>query len=209
MPTLLKIDVSPRGDHSISRRLGTDFAEQWSQTHAGGKVIERDLAKTDLPYIELPWITGAYTDPAQHDEHQKAALQVGNHLIAELKEADEWLITTPMYNFAVPSKLKSFIDHITRSGQTFRVNSDGTYTGLLTGKKATVIIASAGQYTAGSPAEPIDAVKPYLRFILGFLGVTDVTFIQAGSTWKVDRGVEPRESFLAAIADQVATAAQA
>ena len=207
MPTLLKIDVSPRGDHSISRQLGKQFAEQWLHSHSGGKVVDRDLAKTDLPYVELPWIIGAYSDPAQHDDSQKAALQIGNTLIAELKAADEWLITTPMYNFSLPARFKSYIDHIVRAGVTFNANKDGSYTGLITGKKATVIIASAGEYGASSPAESYDMEKPYIRAILGFIGVTDVTFVQVGSTWKVDRGMETRESFVAAQSSQIALAA--
>jgi FMN-dependent NADH-azoreductase len=209
MPTLLKIDVSPRDGHSISRALGTTFAKQWSQSHSAGEIIERDLAKTQLPFVELPWIMAAYSEPATHNEEQRAALAIGNDLIAELKSADEWLIATPMYNFAVPARLKAFIDHIVRAGQTFNANADGSYTGLLTGKKVTVIVASAGDYTPGSPAEGYDALRPYLKSILGFIGVTDVTFVQAGSTWKVDRGITDREKFLASFSDQLASLASA
>ncbi len=207
MPTLLKIDVSTRGDYSVSRRLSNQFVEQWKLTHANGKVIERDLAKTELPHVELPWIMAAYSDPSTHNEEQKAALKIGDDLISELEAADEWLIATPMYNFAVPGKLKTYIDHIVRIGKTFNANADGSYTGLVTGKKATVIISSAGEYLPGTPTEGYDAEKPYLRAILGFIGVTDVNFIQAGSTWKIDRGVEKPEDFLAAFSEQVTAAA--
>lgn len=207
MPTLLKIDVSPRGEHSISRQLGTTFADKWLQNHSGGRIVTRDLAHTHLPYIELPWILGAYSDPAGHTEEQKEALRIGDEMIAELEAAEEFLITTPMYNFAVPAKLKAWIDHIVRSGKTFRVNPDGSYTGLLTGKKATVIIASMGLYLPGSSAESYDAEKPYLKHILGFIGVTDVKFVQAGGTYKVDRGMENRADFLAAFSEEVVGAA--
>lgn len=209
MTSLLKIDVSPRGDHSISRVLSKQFAEQWTNSHVNGKVIERNLATTHLPYVELPWITAAFSDPSSHNSEQKAALKIGDDLIAELKEADEWLIATPMYNFTIPAKLKAYIDHVVRAGQTFNANADGTYTGLVTGKKATVIIASAGEYLPGTPAEAYDAGKPYLRAVLGFIGVTDVSFIQAGSTWKVDRGVEKLEELASRFSDQVASAASA
>lgn len=207
MPTLLKIDVSPRGDHSVSRSLSAKFAADWQKSHNGGQVIERDLAKTSLPFVELPWILGAYSDPSGHNEEQKAALAIGDELIAELKAADEWLIATPMYNFAVPAKLKAFIDHVVRSGVTFQAKPDGSYTGLLTGKKVTVLIASAGEYKAGSPAEGINFETPYLRFILGFIGVTDVTFVQAGSTWKIDRGMVARDQFVRSFEAEVAAAA--
>jgi FMN-dependent NADH-azoreductase len=207
MTTLLKIDVSPRGDHSISCRLSAQFAEKWKQARPDGKVITRNLAATELPFVELPWIRAAFSDPSTHDEAQKAAIQIGNELIAELRAADEYLLATPMYNFNVPARLKAYIDHVVRSGQTFNANPDGTYTGLLTGKKATVIIASAGDYRSGAPAEGYDAERPYLRAILGFMGVTDVKFIQAGATWKVDRGVQKADEFLAAFTDQIVAAA--
>lgn len=207
MPSLLKIDVSPRNGYSISRALGTQFADQWLHTHEGGTIIERDLAKTNLPFVELPWIMAAFSDPSTHDEEQKAAIAIGNDLIAEMKSADEWLITTPMYNFAVPAKLKAFIDHVVRAGQTFNANSDGSYTGLVQGKKATVIVASSGDFSAGSPAESYNAETPYLRAILGFIGVTDVVFLEAVSTYKVDRGMEPREDYLGKFSAQLAALA--
>ena len=203
MPTLLKIDVSPRDGHSVSRALGAEFEQQWLAKNKDGKVVSRDLAKTNLPFVELPWILGAYSDPSTHNEEQKQALAIGNEMIAELKAADEWLITTPMYNFAVPAKLKAYIDHIIRVGQTFKVNSDGSYSGLVSGKKAYVILASAGEYGAGSPAETFNAETPYLKAILGFIGVSDVKFLQAGSTWKLDRGMEQKDAFMAQFADQV------
>ena len=208
MPTLLKIDVSPRGDHSISRALGTAFVQAWSQAHPGGTITTRDLAHTDLPYIELPWIIGAYSDPAGHTAEQKQALAIGDQMIEELKAADHYLITTPMYNFAIPARLKAWVDHVVRSGKTFRANQDGSYTGLLTGKKATVIQASMGTYLPGTPAESYDAETPYLRQILGFMGVTDVTVLQAGGTYKVDRGMEPRDQYLQPFQAQVAAAAR-
>lgn len=204
MPSLLKIDVSPRDGYSISRALGTQFADHWLQTHEGGTIIERDLAKTHLPYVELPWIMAAYSDPSSHNDEQKEAISIGNSLIAELKSADEWLITTPMYNFAVPAKLKAFIDHVVRAGQTFNANADGSYTGLVQGKRATIILSSAGDYSAGSPAEGYNAETPYLRAILGFIGVTDVVFLQAGGTYKVDRGMQNRDEYLAQFSEQLA-----
>jgi FMN-dependent NADH-azoreductase len=208
MPTLLKIDVSPRGDHSISRKLSQQFAEEWQKAHTGGKIIIRDLATTNLPFVELPWISAAYSDPTTHNEEQKAALKIGDDLIAELKEADEYVIATPMYNFAVPARLKAFIDHVARAGKTFKVNPDGSYAGLLTGKKVTVIIASAGVYAPGTPSEGYDAEKPYLKAVLGFLGLTDITFVQAGGTYAVMSGKVTTEDFLAPFKPEVTAAAR-
>ncbi len=208
MPTLLKIDVSPRGDYSVSRKLGTWFETAWKAEHADGSVITRDLAHTELPFVTLPWIMGAYSDPAGHTPEQKQALKVGDDLIAELQAADHYLLTTPMYNFAVPAILKAWIDHVARAGKTFSANPDGSYTGLLTGKKATVLIASAGGYAQGTPGETYNFERPYLRHIFGFLGVTDVTFIEAGGTYVLNRGTTTVEDFAAPLHDQIAAAAR-
>jgi FMN-dependent NADH-azoreductase len=209
MSTLLKIDVSTRGNLSISRRLSSLFLEQWAKAHADCAVIERDIATTDLPFLEFPWITANLTRSSARTEQQKALLVPSDELIAEFQKADEYVIATPMYNFGIPAKLKAYVDHIVRSGLTFTMNADGSYTGLLKGKKATVIIASAGEYGPDAPAEGLDTLKPYLREILGFIGVTDITFIQSGSTWKVDGGSERAEEHIAPLMVQVRQAAGA
>ena len=195
-PSLLRIDVSPRSDHSISRKLGDAFVTEWKAKHPTGTVTYRDLAETHLPFVDMPWILGAHTEPSTHDEKTKAAVAIGNELIAELKASTEYVLTSPMYNFQVPAKLKAYLDHVVRAGKTFKVNADGSYTGLMDDRKATVLIACAGEYDAGSPAAAIDYMTPYLQFILGFVGIKDVTFVRSGSSWKVDRKVEPLEQYL-------------
>ena len=209
MSTLLKIDVSTRGSLSISRRLSSLFLDHWREAHSDSEIIERDIATTDLPFLEFPWITANLTRSSARTEEQKALLEPSDKLIAELQKADQYLIATPMYNFGIPAKLKAYVDHIVRSGLTFNVNSDGTYTGLLSGKKATVIIASAGEYVTGAPAAGLDTLKPYLQEILGFIGVTDVTFIQSGSSWKVDNGSEQAEEHIAPLLAKLKQAAAA
>jgi FMN-dependent NADH-azoreductase len=184
MPTLLKIDVSPRGDYSISRKLSAKFAEQWKQTHSSGTIIDRDLVKTDLPFVDLPWIMGAYTAPDQHTPEQKSAIKVSDDLIAELLAADEIVLATPMYNFAIPSRLKAWIDHIVRINKTFTAQ----YEGLAKGKKVTLIVASGGVYTPGSHMESYNAETGYLKQILGFIGITDITIVFAGGTNDVNQG---------------------
>jgi FMN-dependent NADH-azoreductase len=209
MSTLLKIDVSTRGNLSISRRLSSLFLDQWREVHADCQVIERDIDTTDLPFLEFPWITANLTRSSARTEQQKALLVPSDELIAELQKADEYVIATPMYNFGIPAKLKAYVDHIVRSGLTFTMNADGSYTGLLSGKKATVIIASAGEYGPDALAEGLDTLKPYLREILGFIGVTDVTFIQSGSTWKVDSGSQQAEEHITPLLAPVKLAAGA
>ena len=196
MPSLLRIDVSPRSDHSISRKLGDTFVAEWQKKHPDGKVTHRDLVETHLPFTDMPWIIGANTDPSTHDDKAKQAVAIGNELIAELKAHDEYLLCTPVYNFQIPAKLKAYIDHVVRSGQTFKYEADQSVSGLLSGKKMTVLVASAGEYEAGAPMEKMDHLTPYLTFIFGFIGVKDVTFVRSGSSWKVDKKMEPMDKYL-------------
>lgn len=208
MPHLLKIDVSPRGDHSLSRRLGKQFLADWQTAHSGAEVTTRDLATNNLPFVDLPWIAGAFSAPDKHTDENKAALKVSDELISELTAADHILITTPMYNFNVPAVLKAWIDHVVRAGKTFKVTPEGGYEGLLKGKKATVIIASSGNYPIGTPYEGYDQETPYVRAILAFIGITEVTFVRAGGTSGVSSGKTTPEAFFEQYAPEVTAAAR-
>jgi FMN-dependent NADH-azoreductase len=187
MPTLLKIDVSPRGDHSISRKLGNHFATEWQSNHVGGEIVTRDLATTQIPYVDLPWIAGAFTSPDQHTSEHKAALKLSDEFISEFMAADEIVVSTPMYNFNTPAVLKAWIDHIVRVNKTFGFGPEGLK-GLAGGKKVTVIIASGSEYTAGSPMESYNIAGPYFRVVFGFIGITDITIVHAGGTNQVAQG---------------------
>jgi FMN-dependent NADH-azoreductase len=176
MPTLLTIGVSPRYEHSTSRKLTSLFVEKWRAAHPDGRVIDRDLLKTNLPFVDLPWIGGAFTPPEQHSPESVAAIKISNDLVAELQSADHIVIGTPMYNFSIPAVLKAYIDHIVRVGVT--VSSANV--GLLTGKKATIILASGGDFSPGSPVEGYNLASGYLRQVLGFIGITDLEIILAG-----------------------------
>jgi FMN-dependent NADH-azoreductase len=206
MSTLLKIDVSPRGDYSISRKLGNHFATEWQSNHVGGKIVTRDLATTKIPYVDLPWIAGAFTAPDKHTPENKAALKVSDELIAELLDADEVVITTPMYNFNLPAVLKAWIDHVVRLNKTFGFGPEGLK-GLATGKKVTIIIASGSEYTSGSPMESYNTQGPYFRIVFGFIGITDVTIIHAGGTNKVAQGQVTEPVFLEKFVHEVDLAA--
>ena len=206
MATLLKIDVSPRGDHSVSRKLGDQALAFFKQTFPGSEVVTRDLATTHIPFVDLPWIGAAYTpQEARTPEHQ-AALHLGDEFIAELRQADHILLTTPMYNFNVPARLKAWIDHVVRVGETFRVTPEGQYLGLLENKKAIIIIASAGDYSA-PPMDAYNAEKAYLKQVLGFIGITDVTFFDAGGTHVLNSGKVSLEEFLPPLTEKLKTVA--
>lgn len=205
MPTLLAIESSPRGERSVSRQLTAKFIEDWKADHSGGAVVMRDLMKTLLPFVDLPWIAGAYSPAETHSPEMKDALAVSDKLIAELMAADHLVIGTSIYNFSVPAVLKAYIDHVVRLGVTFT----STYEGLVKGKKATVILASGGVYTAGSPTEAYNLASGYLKQILGFIGITDVTVLLAGGTSAVDMGKTTLPELIGQFVPEVSTAARA
>ena len=204
MPTLLHISVSPRGGYSISRRLSDAAVEAWKARNPGGRVIERDLAKTPLTFVDLDWIQGAFAPPEHHNENHKRAIALSDELVAELVAADEIILGAPMYNFAIPAALKAWIDHVVRAGKTFRYTAAGPE-GLLAGKnkKVLAIIASGGSYVEGSGFSALDYEVPYLRFIFGFMGITDIQFIQAGGTGSVAQGRVSAEEFLAPYLNEI------
>ena len=191
MPTLLRIDSSPMAEGtSFSRRLTADFVERWQQTHPDGKVIARDLSATDLRPLTAEWIAAAYTPEDNRTPEQRRTLALSDELIAELEQADEFVVGAPMHNFSVPSVLKLWIDQVARAGKTFAYGVAGP-TGLLRGKKATFLVASGGVYEPGTPAAAMNFVEPYLRSVFAFMGVTDTRFISAGGTSRARQGVAP------------------
>jgi FMN-dependent NADH-azoreductase len=198
MATLLHVNVSPRGSYSISRQLGNAAVQAWKEKNPGGRVIERDLAKTPLAFVDLDWIAGAFSPPEQHNDNHKRALALSDELVSEVLEADEIILATPMYNFAVPAALKAWVDHVVRAGKTFRYDATGKPQGLLAGKNKRVlaIVASGGSYGEGSGMTSMDFTVPYLRLIFGYMGISDVRFVQAGGTGAVMQGRVSPEEFL-------------
>lgn len=192
MTKLLVVETSPRGDHSISRGLTRRFVAAWRAAHPDGDVVNRDLMATDLQFIGAPWLQAYFTPPEQHSAEMKAELRLSDELVAELLACDHLVIATPVYNYNVPAALKAWIDSIVRKGQT--LGFDGS--GLVQGKKATVLMASGGVYTEGSPIRDRDIATQYLRLILKVIGITDVTFIAAGDAKSVDMGEIGRDAFL-------------
>jgi FMN-dependent NADH-azoreductase len=202
MPTLLHIDVSPRRERSVSRQLTSDFATAWKKAHPGGQIIYRDLGHNPVPLVNEPFIAANYTPPDALSTELRAALAISDELIAELETASEYVFGVPMYNFSVPAVFKAYIDQIVRVGRTFAVEASG-YKGLLNGKKATVITSSGGVYRAGSPAAPYNLQEPWIRTILGFIGLTDIDFVVADGISDVEFGKRNREEYLKPIREQV------
>jgi FMN-dependent NADH-azoreductase len=174
---LLRIDSSARRN-SVSRQLTSRFVEAWQREHREGEVIERDLAATTLPLITDEWVQAVHSDPAALTAEQKQILAVSDELVAELVQADTIVIGAPMYNFAIPAPLKAWVDQVVRVGKTVLFAAAGPE-GILKGKKVCVVTSRGGAFRPGTPAERFDYVEPYLRHILGFIGLTEVTFIHA------------------------------
>ena len=154
----------------------------------------------------MPWIIGSNTPPDTHDDKAKHALVIGDEMIAELRAAQDVVLCTPMYNFNIPAKLKAYIDHVVRSGQTFKINADQSVSGLLTGKRLTVLVSGAGEYEPGSAMEKLDHLTPYLTFVFGFVGMTDTRFVRCGSAWKVDKKMETLEAHVQPVLPKVVAA---
>lgn len=179
MTHLLHLDASPRGDRSISRALSKDFIIQWNASHPNDSITYRDLGYHPVPFVDETWIAAAFSDPAQRTSEQATAIAISDELVDEFLTADCYVVGIPMYNFSHPAGFKAYIDQIVRAGRTFSVEADGSYKGLVTGKKMLIITARSGSYRQGTPAHAYDLQEPYLRLIFGFMGIADITVIHA------------------------------
>jgi len=204
MSTLLVIESSPRGEQSISRNMTRRFVAEWRKTRDGARIIERDLMRTGLEFVNAPWLDAYFTPAEHHSAEMKTTLQLSDELVEEVLATDHIVIATPVYNYNVPAVLKAWIDHIVRKGIT--LGFDGR--GLVTGKKATVLIASGGVYDERSPIRDRDLATHYLRLVLGVIGITDVTFVAGGGAKAVDLREISMEGFVDRLAPQLVRAAQ-
>lgn len=205
MTKLLVVETSPRGDYSISRNMTRRFVGDWRAAHPDGEVVDRDLMETDLQFVTAPWLQAYFTPVEQHSPEMQQALRLSDELVAEMLAADHIVIATPVYNYNVPAALKAWVDHIVRKGITLGVDGSG----LVTGKKATVLLASGGVYTEGSPIRDRDIATHYLRLILRVIGITDVTFVAGGNAKSVDMGEQTMDRFIASIGPEIERAAAA
>jgi FMN-dependent NADH-azoreductase len=167
--TLLRIDASARRDGSTSRTLTDQVIDHLAPV----ETLTRDLAD-GLPLIDETWIGANFTPADQRSPEQAEKLALSDALIAEITAADTLVIGVPIYNFGVPAALKAWIDQVARAGVTFRYTDTGPQ-GLLTGKRAIVVVASGGTEVGSA----IDFASGYMRHVLGFIGITDVTFVTA------------------------------
>lgn len=174
MKTILQINASLYSGGGLSSRLANQFVAGLREQSPGAKLILRDLALDPVPHLDAERFGAFVTLKEKRSPEQQVVVDYSDVLVEELKRADVIVLGLPMYNFGVPSQLKAWIDHIARAGITFKYTDRGAV-GLLTGKKAYVLATRGGKY-AGTPA---DSETPYVRQLLGFLGIGDVEFVYA------------------------------
>ena len=199
MSNVLIIESSARQQDSFSRQLTRQFISQWQAVRPGDQVTVRDLALNPVPHLDANLLGGWMKPEAQRSADEHASLKRSDELTDELLAADVLVLAAPMYNFAIPSTLKAWLDHVLRAGVTFKYTETGPQ-GLLTGKKAYVLTARGGLY-AGSTS---DHQEPYLRQVMAFVGIHDVTFIHAegmnlGGDFQ-EKGLNQAKARLSAIA---------
>jgi FMN-dependent NADH-azoreductase len=191
MSTILVIDSAVSGEASVSKALVQKAVAALTARDPGATVVRRDLGRDPIPHLTEATLAGVRGEPSS--EAERATRALSDALIAELRAADVVVIGAPMYNFSVATGLRSWFDHVLRAGETFRYSEAGPE-GLLGGKRVIVVESRGGLYSEG-PAQAIDFQEPYLRHLLGFMGLTDVTFVRAE---KIGYGPEARAAAIAA-----------
>jgi len=218
MTNVLIIDSAATGEASVSRGLTSKLAERLSSGDRGLEdrglgdrglgdraihVVRRDVGTSPIPHLIAETVGAIRGAPGDTDAGRRA-LALSDALVEEIKTADVIVIGAPMYNFGMASTLKAWFDHILRAGVTFRYSEAGPE-GLVTGKRAIVIESRAGLYSEG-PAAIMDHQEPHIRTLLGFIGITDVTFVRAE---KLAFGPEAAAAAIAEAVEQLGSLAKA
>lgn len=172
MSTLLHIEVSPMGAQSVSRAISEEYVQVWAVANPGGAVITRDLNANPVPHLDAETIFAGYTPEGEQPPTMAAKHAERQLLIDEILSVDEILISTPMWNWSLPSVLKAYFDQLVVPGQLDASDAQG-----LAGKKVTFVVAQGGSYAPGTPREGWDFMTGYLRHFATVLGSTDVEII--------------------------------
>lgn len=176
MKNILLIQSSPRGSESYSQKVARSVVGDLEECYPGANVVVRDLAQNPPPHVDQAFVEGISTGPEQRTPKQTKALALSDVLIDELFAADVIVLAVPMHNFGPPSTLKAWIDHVVRVGRTVSYSSQKGPEGKLKGKRVILVLARGGVYSDG-PGKPLDFQEPYLRAILGFIGLTDIEVV--------------------------------
>ena len=169
---ILQVNSSIKGEASVSSRLAGLVSARLASLVPGSEIAVRDVSSQ--PVLDGAALGALFTPAENRTPEQAARVAVDDATIAQVQESDAVVIGVPLYNFGEPVQLKAWIDAIARNGVTFRYTATGPV-GLLTGKKVYVVLARGGYYKD----TPNDTQTPWLKNVLGFLGLTDVTFLHA------------------------------
>jgi FMN-dependent NADH-azoreductase len=198
MTTILQINSAARSQGANSTLLLNELTQKLQQSHPGAELVIRNLQAAPLPHLDDA-ILGAFFTPAEQRTPEQVEIAARSEaLIAELQAADIVVLGAPMYNFGISSQLKTYFDFIARAGLTFKYSATGPE-GLVTGKKVFVVSARGGKYVG----TPNDSQTTYLKTFLGFLGMTDVTFIYAEG---LNMGPDAASAALASAREAIAAA---
>ncbi len=191
MTRLLQIKSSLFDDpthQGVSSQLSDELVAALQKQDASLQLTVRDFSRQPVPYLDRDWLLALSTPAAQRSLEQADKIAYSDAVIAQVQAADILVIGVPMYNFAVPAMLKSWTDHLARAGVTFRYTATGPQ-GLLGNKKVILVMSTGGQHAEGVT----DFMRPYLRTILGFMGLNDITEVVAEG---LNMGDAPREDGL-------------
>jgi FMN-dependent NADH-azoreductase len=177
MTTILHIDSSILGGYSVSRTLTAEIVAKQEALHPGARVIRRDLVVDAAMHLSDAHMA-VFQGGEVGNEALGQDLATGGAYVDELFAADIIVIGAPMYNFTIPTQLKAWVDRVCVAGRTFKYGANGPE-GLVTGKKVYVASARGGIYTGDSPAAAMEHQESYLKGVLAFIGLTDVTIIRA------------------------------
>jgi len=175
MENLLFVTSSLMGENAKSRQVAANYVEAWRMARPSAVVVERNLTPANIPHLDLNTLGALGTPEDKRDADQAKAVAFSDGIIAQVEAADVIVLAVPMYNFSIPSTLKAWFDHVARAGRTFRYTAQGPE-GLLKNKKA-IVVVSRGGYYGDESAKATNFQDPYIRQILGFVGITDVTFV--------------------------------
>jgi FMN-dependent NADH-azoreductase len=194
MSQYLYIKSSILGAGSVTSEVVDAIHTAFAAAHPNAQHVVRDLGSNPLPHLTATVLGDVRSETPTDNAATVAALQA----VKEVQDATTLVIAAPMYNFGVPSNLKAWFDHIAHPGKTFQYTATGPE-GLLKGKNAIVVVATGGQYSEG-PAKPYDIVEPYIRTVLGFLGITEVQILRVEGLAMGEAGAVSKAEVLAQVA---------
>ena len=180
MKKLLSVISSARGAASNSTQLANAIIEKLIEQAPGSTVKLRDLVDRHYPHLEESHLNAFFAPAENQTKETREATEHSDEAIKEVMESDTIVIGVPIYNFNIPSALKAWLDHLVRAGKTFSYHT-GRPEGLVKDKKVYLAIASGGVYSDG-PMKSYNFAEPYLRMILGFIGITDITTFRVEGT---------------------------